>query len=137
MKKHASLLVWGLMLFSLGLALASCGKSGDGSTAGEATAQVVDCGAVTPAQTVDVGEYYFDPSLFTLVLSSTNGTVKWTNSGTLRHSVTTGTSGVADGMIDETLDPGGSVCLQFTAPGDFRYFCKFHPTQMSGDITVQ
>lgn len=96
-------------------------------------AQAVTCPAsgVTEAT---VADFAFTPAnLFVGV----NDIVRWTNNGPSSHTVTSGSSPVANGNFDSgTLSSGGTVCVQFLAAGTNFYFCRIHPF-MTGSVTVQ
>lgn len=146
MKKHA-LKVFALAILSIsfGLVLSSCGSSSSSSTTTTSTVNVVDCNTVTPSTTVTVGSSNaFVPS--TAPSIPVNGVVKWTTTSSLDHTVTSGTvsgsgsTAVAtpDGKFNQTLNPGQTVCLQFTTAGTYSYYCNFHYMEgMIGSVTVQ
>ncbi len=75
---------------------------------------------------------------FTIEIGST---VKWIQSATAPHSVTSGTTddyySYPDGKWDSgTLRNGESFSVGFDEVGVFRYFCNIHPGSMTGVITV-
>ena len=75
---------------------------------------------------------------FTIEIGST---VKWIQSATAPHSVTSGTTddyySYPDGKWDSgTLKNGESFSVGFDEVGVFRYFCNIHPGSMTGVITV-
>ena len=75
---------------------------------------------------------------FTVKIGST---VKWIQSATAPHSVTSGTTddyySYPDGKWDSgTLRNGESFSVGFDEVGVFRYFCNIHPGSMTGVITV-
>ena len=75
---------------------------------------------------------------FTIEIGST---VKWIQSSTAPHSVTSGTTddyySYPDGKWDSgTLKNGESFSVGFDEVGVFRYFCNIHPGSMTGVITV-
>ncbi len=135
------------MLIVLAIVLYTCGGGGGGGYGGgygggsmappppTSTVQVVPCSTVTPAVKVSVTEYMFTSSA---VHAPVGGSVMWTNNGTMEHSVTSGApAGTFDGMFDQTITPGQSVCLKFTTAGTYNYYCKFHYTLgMVGNVMV-
>ncbi len=135
------------MLGILAVVLYTCGGGGGGGYGGgyggsssappttTSTVQVVPCSTVTPAVTVSATEYSFTASA---VHAPVGGVVKWANNGTMTHSVTSGApAGTFDGMFDQTIAPGQSVCLKFTTAGTYSYYCKFHYTLgMVGSVMV-
>ena len=80
----------------------------------------------------------FSLESFTIEIGST---VKWIQSATAPHSVTSGTTddyySYPDGKWDSgTLRNGESFSVGFDEVGVFRYFCNIHPGSMTGVITV-
>jgi plastocyanin len=65
----------------------------------------------------------------------TGATVKWTNNDGVQHTVTS-TTVPANGAFNATLNPGTTVCLNFSAAGAFNYQCSIHLV-MQGLVTVQ
>jgi plastocyanin len=95
-------------------------------------AQIVQC---PPSGTtnVTIQDFFYTPSGVTI---SANGIVKWTNIGPTVHTVTSGTSPNPDGKFNSgNMATGATVCVQFTAPGIYPYFCIPHPF-MIGSVTV-
>lgn len=68
---------------------------------------------------VTVMDFDYSP---TFVEVRTNGSVTWKNVGTT-HTVTSDLGGT----FDELLSPGESFTFNFTAPGEYKYHCNFHP----------
>lgn len=92
------------------------------------TSGYLSCGlAATVA--VNVGDNFFSPSTVTI---NVNDTVNWSWIGFSQHSSTSNT-GVWDSGIHGR---GFSFSRQFTAVGNFPYFCRVHPFQ-TGSVTVQ
>lgn len=99
--------------------------------------EVVDCAAVASSTTVTAtSSNTFNPSTVTI---AANSVVKWISASNVPHTVTSGTSGVPDGMFDESLPSNGSsVCLRFAAAGTYAYYCTPHWSMgMTGSVTVQ
>jgi plastocyanin len=79
----------------------------------------------------------FSPSSVTI---ARGGTVTWTWSGSLMHSVTSGTcSGTctADGTFTSVIQSSGNFQFTFNTAGDFPYFCMVHGAMMTGTVHVQ
>lgn len=58
--------------------------------------------------------------------------VTWTNADLAPHTAT-----AEDGAWDTgTLDKGGRARITFDAPGEYPYFCAYHP-HMKGSVVVQ
>jgi plastocyanin len=130
--------IWLFAAISLGLILFSCGHGGSSSSepATTTTVQVVDCATATAAATVTAtASNTFTPGSVSVPV---NGVVKWTTSSNVDHTVTSGTGGTADGKFNHTLNPGTTVCLQFTTAGSYSYYCIYHYSMgMVGSVTVQ
>ena len=65
------------------------------------------------------------------------GTVTWTwNSGTTQHNVTY--TGGPTPLPTNSPDQAGTATFSttFTSVGKYTYHCRFHPTQMTGSVTV-
>jgi plastocyanin len=114
-----------------------------GASAAAALLAVSACGATennsgssgTPggtAVTVSAKEYAFTPAQFSVPAGATV-TVTFHNQGTVEHSFTLNNGG---GEVE--ADAGSTKSVTFTAPqsGTLAFHCKYHPTQMMGNITV-
>ncbi|MDA8098321.1 MAG: cupredoxin domain-containing protein [Nitrospiraceae bacterium] len=123
--------------------LYSCGGGGGGgaysyggssSPAPPSTVQLVSC---PPSGTTDVSivsiAVGFSPASITVPV---NTTVKWTNTDTTTHTVSS-TTVPANGAFDVQVNPGAPICLKFTAAGTFNYHCAVHPTMPTGMVIVQ
>ena len=134
-------LVVGSMLCALGLAGCGGSSSINGSNP-------TGAGGGVPVA-VTMADYYFAPAPLTIKAGTT---VKWANTGTTSHTVTSdaGVSPAFDsGSLPApgtTMDPyggtvhtsGGSYSATFSTPGTYAYHCTFHGTtnNMKGTITV-
>ena len=138
--KHTSnkLLTVAGLFFVLAVVLYSCGGSGygggGGTTMTTATVQVVACpvSGTTDISIENSTAAGFNPGSVTIPV---NTTVKWTNDDSVQHTVTSTTVPLY-GTFNATVNPGATVCLQFTSAGTFNYQCTLHPT-MIGLVTVQ
>ncbi len=63
------------------------------------------------------------------------GTVTWTNSDTVAHTVTK-ESGPGAEFDSGNLDVDATFEQKFTAPGKVNYVCTIHPNQ-TGTVTVK
>ncbi len=71
------------------------------------------------------------------VVISVGTKVTWTNQSTAPHNVYSGPSGKPDGKFQSPIfSPGGSYDFEFTAAGEYPYYCNLHP-YMIGWITVK
>ena len=73
--------------------------------------------------------YRFEPAAITVPDGTT---VTWTNNDHFTHTVRL----VDDGGEVLELAPGASVSHTFTGPGEHRYDCSFHPSDMTGTVVV-
>jgi plastocyanin len=80
--------------------------------------------------TVGVYDNYFEPATITVAPGTT---VRWTNHGQHRHTVTSDTKLFDSGE----LGPGESYSYTFKDPGTYRYSCRIHPKDMRGTVTVR
>ncbi len=139
-KSTTFVMIAGIILV-IAIVLSGCGGGGGGGysssgTPPTSTVQLVTCSTVTPDVKVSATD-----NVFTIdaVHAPVGGVVMWTNNSAInQHSVTSGSPpGTPDGMFDQTLNPSQSVCLKFTTPGTYKYYCKFHYTLgMTGSVTV-
>jgi plastocyanin len=117
MVKHASALV----VLSVGaLLLGACGEDdGGGSASGETTELVAQ-------------DFSFDPTTLDLAAGE-EVTVTLMNEGEAEHSFT-----VEELDVETEAEGGESSEVSFTAPdeGTVEFFCKYHPDQMTGEISV-
>jgi plastocyanin len=100
------------------------------------TLGLVLTGTAAPAATVEVtiGDFFFTPTPLTI---NPGDTVRWTNTGSLAHTSTSGTGCTPDGSWNSaTLSSGESFSHLFATPGTFPYYCSFHCSSMAGSITV-
>lgn len=86
-------------------------------------------GAPVTADAVAIHNFAFGPNAITVVVGTT---VTWTNRDNEPHSVV---------MVDQSfrsppMDTGDHFAHTFATPGQYRYFCGFHP-QMLGVVIVR
>ena len=86
-------------------------------------------GAPVNANAVAIQSFAFGPNA---IIVAAGATVTWTNRDNEPHSVV---------MVDRSfrstpMDTGGQYSHTFTTPGQYRYFCGFHP-QMTGVVIVR
>jgi plastocyanin len=68
---------------------------------------------------VEMSNVKFSP---TVIHVPAGGSVTWTNSDPVAHTVT-----ADDGSFDSGLiDPSGTVSIEFDTPGTFQYYCQPH-----------
>ena len=77
---------------------------------------------------VSIIDFAFEPAELTV---SAGSAVTWTNNGAAPHTAT-----ASDQSFDTSvLNPGDNASHTFTEPGEFAYFCAFHPS-MTGTVIV-
>lgn len=114
-----------LAVASVGVLLLFGACGGGGEEASEpAVAQEVE---------LEAYDFYFEETAFTFDLGD-QVTVDFVNAGEATHSFT------ADELdIDVEAPSGESTEITFSVPdqpGVFDFFCKYHPDQMSGTISI-
>lgn len=126
-------------LVVLSVMVVSCGGGGSLYGGGSApmtqsTVHVVACPAsgTTDVSIVNMTTGFSPASIAVPV----NTTVKWTNNDTTTHTVVSSTVPLY-GTFNVQVNPGSSVCLQFTSAGTFNYYCSLHPTMPTGMVVVQ
>jgi plastocyanin len=105
---------------ALGVLVTGCGAGGSTGDQGG------------PGPRITAGDFAFDPATLT-VRAGEWVTVTMVNAGRVEHSFT------ADVIhTSVAADPGESTTASFTAPdsGTIAFHCKYHPTRMTGTITV-
>ena len=104
------------------VALAAVGCGEEGETAG-----------TTVRTDLEAFDYYFEPT--SLVFDEgTRATVSFTNNGSATHSFSS-----PDLDLDVEAGPGDTADVSFDVPpqpGSVEYYCKFHPDEMKGTISI-
>lgn len=78
---------------------------------------------------VSIARFAFDPAQVELLVGDS---ITWTNTDLAPHTAT-----AEGGAWDTgTLELGGHGRITFDAPGDYPYFCAYHP-HMKGTVTVR
>ena len=83
--------------------------------------------------TVEAFDFYFDPTALAVDVGA-EVTVELTNGGSVAHSWT-----AADLDVEVEAGSGEESSVTFTAPnepGSYDFFCKFHPDDMQGTISI-
>lgn len=123
---------------------AGTGGTGGTTDAGAVAEEVTPCPA-TVAVTIQAvaadGGFAFSPSTATIAVGDV---VKFQNMTGVQHNSKSGTGGAtpaADGKWDVDLDPGDggpgpAKCVQIKQAGTYPFFCEYHPTEMTGTVTV-
>jgi plastocyanin len=116
MVKHASTLA---VLIVGALLLGACGEDDGGSGSGESVELVAQ-------------DFSFEPTTLDLPAGE-EVTVNLVNEGEAEHSFT-----VEELDVETEAEGGESSEVSLTAPdeGTVEFFCKYHPDQMTGEISV-
>jgi plastocyanin len=131
----------------IAVALAAVGAiyvtgTGSGSSS---CASATSSGSPPAAHAIRISEYSgssnsanppgYTPDTITVVIG-VNNSVTWTNDDTAAHTVTS-TSASAGGCLDSgNMGSGASYTYTFTAPGTYKYDCKYH-SWMIGTVVVK
>ena len=118
-----------LAALALVLVLPACGGAAT-SSSGAPTSGAA--GAAPAALTISAHDFGFSPTSLNVAPGS-KVTVTFVNTGSVKHNLTASTVNVnVDG------DPGSTQSASFTAPhsGAIAFHCEYHPTLMTGTITV-
>jgi plastocyanin len=121
------------LLVTAGLAIAGCGGGEDGgadmATSSTDSTTSASAASVEKTDKVDIADYKFAPE----AIEVTAGTkVTWTNSDDAPHTATADDSSFDTGDLDQ----GDSKTVTFDKPGEFTYYCRFHPF-MKATVEVQ
>ena len=89
--------------------------------------------AVSQSLSIEAFDFYFEPTSLAVEVGA-EVTIDFTNNGEVTHSWT-----ATD--LDAEVEVGGGETgtLTFTAPnepGSYDFFCKFHPDEMQGTISI-
>ncbi len=95
----------------------------------------------SPATPVNITDGIFSPAALTVTAGTA---VRWTNNGTLAHTVTADGGAFASGQLTGPTQGGGAYggsasgeafTRTFATAGTFAYHCDNHPA-MTGTVTV-
>lgn len=89
--------------------------------------------AVAQTLSIEAFDFYFDPTALSVDVGA-EVTVELTNTGSVNHSWT-----ASDLDVETVAQSGQESSVTFTAPGEpgsYDFFCKFHPDEMQGTISV-
>jgi plastocyanin len=113
----------------------SSGSSSSGSTSNSSTKSTSSTSAATSGGggatiALTAKDFSFTPT--SLSVPAGGGTVKFTNTGSVEHNFT------VDGKsISKDAEAGESATVAVDLPaGTYKFHCKYHPTQMTGTLTV-
>jgi plastocyanin len=118
----------------LGLIVAGCGGGDEPSAAAGSTDTPADTARATE---VEMTDFAYSPKSLRVRVGEK---VTFVNKGQIEHTVAdTDASGnvVSLLIMPRPIAAGESQSVSFDKPGTVRYLCTFHPTLMSGTITVE
>lgn len=112
--------------------MSGCGKDNNNDTAASTTTTAATNDTVSAATLVLVAtNYQFDKAELTAAAGQPV-TFTITNNGTVDHNLT-----VKDLNVNKDVKPGKSASISVTPKaGTYEYHCEYHPTQMTGTLTV-
>lgn len=136
-------MVIGVLVGVLALAAAGCGGGGDngGGSASAATTTTAAAGTTTTAGGGGGGgteiqlvasNFKFDKTSLDMQ-SGSQVKLEIRNQGQAEHNFTFTEAGA-----NQDVEAGEDATATFTAPaaGSYQFFCKYHPSQMKGTVTV-
>jgi plastocyanin len=135
-------MVIGVLVGVLALAAAGCGGGSDnGGSASAATTTTAAAGTTTTAGGGGGGgteiqlvasNFKFDKTSLDMQ-SGSQAKVEIRNQGQAEHNFTFTEAGA-----NQDVEAGEDATATFTAPaaGSYQFFCKYHPSQMKGTVTV-
>ncbi len=106
-------------------AAAGCG----GGAASDAGDSAGDSAGAASSASVEIADNAYSPSSVEI---AGGGTVTWTNSDSVPHTVTFDGAGPAS---SDQLDQGATFSATFNDAGEFPYHCTVHP-EMAGTVVV-
>lgn len=118
-----------------GLSGAAMGHMATSTTPAANTASSAGAAAASPAAAqnatrVDIKNLAYNPATVEIPVG---GTVTWTNSDSVPHTVT----GMDRSVLQSgTMDPGATFSKTFDKAGTYDYFCEFH-ANMKGTVVVK
>ena len=109
--------------------LAACGSSSSSRYGGTGSSNA-PAAAAGPVTQLGVHDFAFAPGAMDLKAGA--ATITITNSGAAEHNLT------IEGLkVNKDVKPGKTVSVNLTAkPGTYKFHCQYHPTQMTGTVTV-
>jgi plastocyanin len=78
---------------------------------------------------VSISNFAFTPASVTIAAGCS---VTWTQTSATKHNTTSDTGLWASGQMNQNQ----TFTYQFNSPGTYPYKCTFHPSSMTGTITV-
>src|SRR4051794_34242479 len=125
----------GLAVMALGLPLSllACSSSTPEVSTAPTTAPTTAAAPVNQGASVVIKEFEYLPGDVTV---KANQTVRWSNEGSAKHTVTADKGQAIDFKSPTLVKGEGTFDQSFGTPGTYKYFCSVHPDKMKGTITV-
>ena len=118
-------------VFLMGEGASSPAERGFGAGANDAADEDTESGDLAASgASVDIVGFAFNPETIEIGVGDT---VTWTNSDGVPHTATQEPAG--SGFQSGSIQGGDTLEFTFNEPGEFAYFCEFHPN-MTGTIIV-
>jgi plastocyanin len=117
--------------------VATAYSSNSGSSSGSGTASATTVASATTAASGGSGGNQVNLTAQGIKWDTTSlrfaAGVKVTNNDTVEHNFT-----FAEAKAAKDVEGGKNVTVSFTAPaaGTYKFFCKYHPSAMTGTVTV-
>jgi len=121
----------------IAIALIACGNGNPNQSTGTGTGTCNGTAKVSGLGTVGMTIQATDNLVFVPASSSASvgQVVEFKNTGSVPHTVTFQDNN--DGCLtDDSLNPGATWDVMFSAPGKYNYLCTIHAPNMKGEITV-
>jgi len=118
-----------LFLAAAALPIAACSSDDDAANPG--SDQPGEQGETVDIE-MTIEDFSFDPSVIDIDLGD-EISLELANDGDATHTFT-----VSEFLVEEELASGEDADLSFTPnePGEFTFFCRFHPDEMQGTIRI-
>jgi plastocyanin len=109
--------------------LGACSSSSSSSSVPASTTGGGGGGGAGTALSLTAKDFAFSPTALTAKAGTV--TVNVTNEGTVTHSFT-----LDDGSVSKDIPAGTSATVTLNLTQTVSFHCQFHPSQMTGTITV-
>ncbi|PSN91074.1 hypothetical protein B9Q03_05130 [Candidatus Marsarchaeota G2 archaeon OSP_D] len=131
-----SLIVVGVVLVvGVGVILATGGTISPSPPSGQSSASSLPPHSVEVTMQGDGNGQNYHPALIVVVIG-VNNTVVWDNNDNVAHTVTARSVPNGATMFNSgNLNPGQTFEYTFTVPGNYTYYCEYHPW-MVGKVVV-
>ena len=121
-----------LALAPVAILPAACGDEEDVGRVTDPSASRTAEPVETVNAEIEVGDFFFEPAVIEATLGD-DIAVDLTNQGVADHTFT-----ITQFVVDEKLLHGGDGNVTFTPDeaGEFTFFCRYHPGQMQGSLSI-